>query len=100
MLARESANHFVMVWCLAGLGWVALARQQADRAMRLLGASQATFAATGKLTGAEDRAVYDRAVISARAALGDAAFAAAWSAGQALTLTQAATYALLPADGR
>jgi hypothetical protein len=77
-----------------------MARPQADRATRLLGASQVTFAAWGKLMGDVDRAAYDRAVISARAALGDVAFAAAWSAGQALTLTQAAAYALLPADGR
>ena len=33
--AYENANHFVMVWCLVGLGLVALAQQQADRATRL-----------------------------------------------------------------
>ncbi len=94
VLAREIAEQNTIAWCLAGLGCVAMAQGRAERAARLLGAAKAPFDATGILTPPVDRAEFDRSAAAARATLGEEAFAAAWEAGSALTLDEAAAEAL------
>jgi tetratricopeptide (TPR) repeat protein len=94
VLARETAQQSTIAWCLAGLGWVAMAQGQAERAARLLGAAKVPFDTTGSRTSSVDRAEFDRSATAARVQLGEDAFAAAWTAGQALTLNQAIAYAL------
>jgi predicted ATPase/transcriptional regulator with XRE-family HTH domain len=94
VLVRETGDQITIAYCLAGLGWVAMGQGWAERAARLLGAAKAPFEATGSLTQPVDRAEFDRNATAARAALGEDAFAAAWTAGQALTLDQAIAYAL------
>jgi tetratricopeptide (TPR) repeat protein len=64
------------------------------RGTRLLGAVEALRAATGRVIWAHDRADYERCVAVARAGLGEAAFAAAWAEGRALSLEAAVAYAL------
>jgi hypothetical protein len=93
-LVRETAWQEFIAYCLAGLSWVAMSQGRAERAARLLGAAKAPFDAAGDLLSAIDRAEFDRNVATARAKLGEDAFAAAWQAGQAMTLDQAVAEAL------
>jgi hypothetical protein len=71
----------------AGTGW-------AERAARLLGAAAAAREATGALLPPVEQPDHDATVQAARVALGEAAFATAWAAGQALTLDEAVAEAL------
>jgi hypothetical protein len=60
----------------------------------LFGAAEALRDISGTLVEAPDRPAYDSAVAAVRAALGEAACAAAWAEGRALPLDQAIDYAL------
>jgi predicted ATPase/class 3 adenylate cyclase len=64
-----------------------------ERAARLFGAAAALYATVGVRLGAW-QAELDREVAAVHTALGDGAFAAAWAAGQALSLEQAIAMAL------
>jgi hypothetical protein len=65
---------------------------------RILGNAETLREANGLIMDAFERDTHERALASARAALGEEAFAAAWAAGQALTLEQAIVYALGEGD--
>jgi hypothetical protein len=67
-------------------------------AARLFGAAEALRAAIGSPIPPIERAEYERAVAASRTALGEAAFAAAWAEGRAMTLERAVEFALA-ADG-
>jgi predicted ATPase len=75
---------------LLAVAWLAAGERQPTRAARLLGvsASMPGFGAA--------QAAYDHLVKAVRAQLDEASFAAAWAAGQALTLEQAIAYELEP----
>jgi len=60
----------------------------------LLGAADAVRRPTGRGINAALRREYDRTVASLRDQLGEAAFAAAWREGQALTVEQAVALAM------
>jgi predicted ATPase/transcriptional regulator with XRE-family HTH domain len=75
--------------CLEGLATVAAARGDAGRAARLGGAAAAMREAVGVPPSPAGRAAVDQTVEAARAALGHAAFAAAWAAGRGTPLEQA-----------
>jgi hypothetical protein len=67
---------------------------EAERAIRLLGAVDAfceTLDARPPVVGVSE---YERTVAEGCAALGEAAFAATWAAGRAMSLKQAIEYAL------
>ena len=68
--------------------------QQADRALRLLGAEETLCETLGARPPVAIRDEYERTVAEGRAALGEAAFAAAWAEGRAMSLEQAVAYAL------
>jgi non-specific serine/threonine protein kinase len=94
-LAVAFGHRRVVVRTLAALASVAAATAQAERAARLFGAGERLREATGiAVRTPADRAVHERAIAAARAALGEAAFAAAWAAGRALTPEQAIAEAL------
>jgi predicted ATPase/class 3 adenylate cyclase len=76
---------------LVGFAGLWAARGELERAARLLGALFAHLGARGGVILGPD---YPREIEHVRAALGEAAFAAAWAAGQALTLAQASALAL------
>lgn len=80
--------------CLEGLGWVVQVAGQPERAARLWGAVAALRQATGIPRSPFLVPLHRQAEEAARAALGDAAFAAAWAAGQALNLEAATAFAL------
>src|SRR5262249_52845476 len=60
-----------------------------DLAARLLGAHSAVAESLGTLPQLPQRAAYERALETTRTRLGEAAFAAAWSSGQALPFDDA-----------
>ena len=88
------------VECLNGFARLALEQANLEKAGRILGAVAALLRKLvgGTLHG-QDRREYERSLAVARAALDDRGFAAAWAAGQAMTLDQAVAYALEPEGG-
>ena len=104
-LWRELGNKAGIIRCLAGLAGVAGTEGHPERAVRLFGAADALFQASGPvlnaahraigfLLEAADRAEFERNLASARAQLDEAAFAAAWEKGRAMAIEQAIAYAL------
>jgi predicted ATPase/transcriptional regulator with XRE-family HTH domain len=88
---RDAAAH-----ALQGLAAARAALGDARGAARLFGAAAALREAVGAPLAPADRAAHDRDLAATRAALDEAAFAAAWAAGQALPLDQAVAEALAP----
>ncbi|HWQ12101.1 MAG TPA: tetratricopeptide repeat protein, partial [Roseiflexaceae bacterium] len=88
-LFQERGSKRGIVECIAGVAGVVSAQGQVERAARLLGAAAAHFEAIGAAMWPADRIEYERTVAAVRAVLGEAAFAAAWGVGRALTLEQA-----------
>jgi hypothetical protein len=93
-ISRRLGQQPFLAWCLAGLGTAAALDEEPERAARLWGAAERLRAALGCRPGPAARATYERAQALVRAQLGADAFAAAWAAGQALTLEQALAEAL------
>jgi predicted ATPase/DNA-binding SARP family transcriptional activator len=107
-LYRESLTLFQAVGenrgiagCLEGFAGVAMAssctaerEDSLRRATRLFGAAATLRDAVGTPLPPYDRAAYEHHLAALRAGLGEAAFAAAWAEGQAMTLEAAAAYAL------
>ncbi|HEX5504002.1 MAG TPA: tetratricopeptide repeat protein [Thermomicrobiales bacterium] len=79
---------------LAGLGFVAVSQGRPERAARLLAVADATRRALGAVPPIGEGAGAAEAAAAARAALGEAAFTAAWAAGAALPLERAVAEAL------
>jgi tetratricopeptide (TPR) repeat protein len=69
-------------------------KPQAGHAARLFGTAEALQEATGAPIPPSQRADYDRAIASVRAAMDEEAFITAWSEGRAMSLEQAVHYAL------
>jgi DNA-binding CsgD family transcriptional regulator len=76
-----------IAYALVGLASVAAADGQPERAVRLLGAADAVLEALG-LPVSYNHEQQRRTLAAGRAALSEAAFAAAWAAGRALTPEQ------------
>ncbi|MFI5270292.1 MAG: tetratricopeptide repeat protein, partial [Chloroflexota bacterium] len=84
--------------CFEGLGMLAAAEGQPARAAWLFGAAYNLREVIGTPVEMVDRVALEHAVPETRAALGEDAFAAAWAAGQGLSLHEAMALAL-EADG-
>jgi tetratricopeptide (TPR) repeat protein len=95
-LSQTLSDQACMSWCLAGLGSAAALGEEPERAARLWGAAERLRQAIGCRSAPAARATYERAMVAARANLGEEGFAAAWEAGAALPLEQAITEALAP----
>jgi predicted ATPase/DNA-binding CsgD family transcriptional regulator len=81
-------------WNLELLAWVAGAWGRPERAARLLAAARAARERTGARLLPQEQDGHDRTLATARAALGEQAFAAAWAEGQARPPDPAVEYAL------
>jgi tetratricopeptide (TPR) repeat protein len=92
--SRQLGKKAGEVRALAGLGVVAAAEGQAERAVTLLTASQALFAKLGLSLTSSQSAWLDRHLESARAELDNKRFIDVSSRAQAMTLTEVAKYAL------
>jgi len=79
---------------LLGFAFLANARGQPLRAVRLLGASETLRQTLGGHIDVGDRPDYESNLASLRAQLDTVAFEAAWAEGKAMTLEQAIAYAL------
>jgi non-specific serine/threonine protein kinase len=97
-LCKEVRNRWVPVECLYGLGGLACVAQQCERAARLFGAANQLRDALGYRSKPADQEFYDHHTATTRAGLQEAAFAAAWAEGQAMTLDQAIDYALASSE--
>jgi non-specific serine/threonine protein kinase len=104
-MLKESLEHdraFRAPWgiCMvfSTMAAVLVERGQSERAARLFGAEHALRNTIGYVVGDRWRPRHERNLVSARAALGDEAFAAAWARGQAMTREQAVAYALSTPD--
>ena len=73
---------------------LAMAENAPPRAARLAGAAQAVREGMSAILPPKQRRTHEQTVAAARAALGEDAFTEAWDAGRAMTLEQAAEYAL------
>jgi predicted ATPase/DNA-binding SARP family transcriptional activator len=108
--ARAHCEAALRDWLAVGNPWgiaealechaaLALAQAQPARAARLLGATAALRESRRFPLRPWEQLEQDRARAAARAALGEEAFAAAWTEGRALSMEQAVVAALEEADG-
>jgi predicted ATPase len=95
-LAEAGAPCWVVAAGLEALAVPAMRQGVPARAVRLLGAAAALRAAMGVPLPAAHRGDHDRVVAGARTALGEAAYASTWQAGQALSFRQAVEEAVHP----
>jgi predicted ATPase/DNA-binding SARP family transcriptional activator len=93
-LRRKSGYLLALAQSLEDLAVLAGREQQAERAIRLLGAGEAFCETLGAQPPVAVLAEYERTISEGRAALGEAAFAAAWAAGRTMSLEQAVAFAL------
>jgi predicted ATPase/transcriptional regulator with XRE-family HTH domain len=94
--ARELQYGQGYHWCLLIAGNIASSAGRAELAARLFGAADALASSHQLRIWPETLADYERSAAAARAALGEAAFAAAWEAGRALPLGDALDLAAHP----
>jgi tetratricopeptide (TPR) repeat protein len=87
-VAQVVGDNGIMIHCLEDMGRIRYAQGLAERAAWLFGAAAAVREAIGASPQPDERAEYDRNLAAVRAALGDAAFSAAWEHGQTLTLEE------------
>jgi predicted ATPase len=90
----EHLGHSGAVECLERLAELALRRHQPARAARLLGAAAALRAALDEPVPPAARPAIERTSKASRVMLGEAAFAAAWAAGQVMPRARAVAEAL------
>jgi tetratricopeptide (TPR) repeat protein len=97
---RQSLSYFVTVEnrhmiarCLAGLGGVALAEHQPERATHLLAAAQTIFDKLPPFLTADDLADYQKMAAQARITLGEEAFQCLWRKASVLPAEQAVALA-------
>jgi predicted ATPase/DNA-binding XRE family transcriptional regulator len=91
---RDLGDRAGTAWCLAGLAGVAVLEEQPERAAWLWGAAAAQRQAIGARDAPASRATRERLMAMAREQLGEAAFAAAWTAGETASLAEAIERAL------
>ncbi len=90
----QAEERIFTIRCVEELAWVTCRQGNYGRAARLFGAAEAQREAFGASMPPAARAEHDRHVADARSQLDEAAFAAAWAEGRAMTFNQAADYAL------
>ena len=88
-LALELGDTFLCPYNLEGLAGVLVAQGELTWAAQLWGAAEALREGTALPLPLVDRAGYEQAVATARARLGERAFAAAWTMGRRMTPEQA-----------
>ena len=94
VLSSQVRDRWIADDCLDGLAAVACTRGHYEHAARMLGAADVLREMLGYRPLADVESDHDRCVDTTRIGLGDAAFAAAWTDGRAMTLQQAIADAL------
>ncbi|MHB8647858.1 MAG: ATP-binding protein, partial [Thermomicrobiales bacterium] len=90
---QAAGNTLGIAECIESLALIARMREQWERGARLFGAAAAVRQTIGAPLPFVDQANIEDATATIRDAIGAAAFAAAWAAGEALSLEQAITEA-------
>ena len=98
-LSQTLQNRHITARCLAGLGGVALALGDAPRATTLLSAAQACFAQLAPFLPPADEATFNGLIQMAQQALPQGQYAAAWQAGQSMTVAEAMALAVTKGTG-
>ena len=93
-IRRQLGNQNGISYSLESLAEAAHRQGQSERAARLGGAASALRESIGSPLNPADQKRFDKTTASAAEALGEAAFAAAWEVGRAMTLEQAVEYGL------
>jgi len=93
-LYRGVGEKLGVASCLEGVALVDRTHERFEHAALLYGAATSLRTAIGAPLPSVDRTAHDHTVTALREALGEDAFAAAWAAGQALSLEQAIAAAL------
>ena len=93
-LSCDTGFRWIILESLVGLASVSSAHGKDDRAARLFARAEVLGEAIGFRRSPTGQADYDRWLASTKNRLGEAAFAAAWAEGRAMTLEQAIEYAL------
>ena len=94
VLFRAFGSPTFTAWCLEGLAAVLSAQGYHAQATRLCAAAAALREGAQTPLPPEERAAFEQVVSVSKANLGEAAFAAHWAAGAALTQDELLTYAL------
>jgi tetratricopeptide (TPR) repeat protein len=90
----ELKDKFSITLHLDSLAGVAVAQRQPERAARLFGAAEVLRETIGAILWPFYRAEYERNVSSARAELGEEAFAKAWEEGRKMKMEEVVEWAL------
>src|SRR5579884_1602142 len=93
-LAQQLGDRHSIARCLESLAALVHAQEQANRAAQLYAVAEALRAEIGCPVPAFERPGYDQEIASLRSHLGEAEFAAVWSAGSALSPEQTIAEAL------
>jgi tetratricopeptide (TPR) repeat protein len=93
-LALAAGAQELVPYGLEGLGRVAAHRGQPERGAKLFGAGSAIRDSINTPPAGHEQAVYEQAVREIQEALGGQAFSAAWAEGRAMSMENAAAYAL------
>jgi len=99
-ICRELGDQTGAAEAMEGLAQVAAARDMPRRAARTWGAAERLREKLGYPVPSLEQPAYQRAVVVARAAIGDAAFDQAWHEGRELRFEDAMKYALGDDAGR
>ena len=94
----ESQDPLTVILCVQDLGAVAASTARPELAARLFGAAEAMREVHGTAISPADRPLVQRQIAPARAQLAEVAFAAAWTAGCALSADEAIAQALALAE--
>ena len=90
----QTGDRGGIAWCLEKLAEAGNLQSRLRPAAIIFGAASALRASVGSAMDAADRPAYERTISKIRTKLGEAAFAAAWEEGRALTVEVAVDYAL------
>jgi non-specific serine/threonine protein kinase len=97
-IRMETGDQGGMTWCLEKLAEAAHRQGRPATAAKIYGAAATLRASMGSAIDLADRAEYERILAELRATLGDNAFTAAWTQGEALSLREAIDVALAEPD--
>ncbi len=93
-LSQSLQNQHMVARSLAGLGGVALALGEVERATTLLSAAQARFAQLAPFLPPADEAEFTGLIQMAQQTLARASYTAAWQAGQQMTVAEVVALAV------
>jgi hypothetical protein len=94
LLAERTGDRLLQITCLEAIAGLLVAQRRYERGARVLGTAEAWRAKIEAASLTAERAAVERHTAVLRTALGREAFAAAWQAGQAMSLDEAIDLAL------